>query len=81
MSMRYDETKTVTPREEKVDRPVSAGAKAVMVLLAVAAVVYVVIGFRYAAGHTLTVAGMSGPASWAGYAAQVLGWPAMALTH
>lgn len=81
MSMRYDETKTVTPREERVQRPVSPGGRAVMVLLAVGAVVYVVVGFRYAAGHTLTVAGMSGPASWAGYAAQVLGWPLMALTH
>ncbi|WP_460844840.1 hypothetical protein [Nocardioides ultimimeridianus] len=79
--MRYDETKTVTPREERVDRPVSAGAKLLMAVFALGAVVYVVIGLRYAAGHSLTVAGMSGPASWAGYAAQVLGWPAMALTH
>ncbi|HJQ06345.1 MAG TPA: hypothetical protein VJ872_12910 [Nocardioides sp.] len=79
--MKYDETKTVTPREEKVQRPVSARGKGLMVLLAIAAVVYVVIGFRYAAGHTLLVAGMSGPASWAGYGAQVLGWPVMALTH
>lgn len=81
MSMRYDETKIVAPSEPKHDRPVSARSKGVMVLLAIVAVVYVVVGIRYAAGQSLTIAGMSGPSYWAGYAAQVLGWPVMALTH
>ena len=81
MSMRYDETKIVTPTETREDRPVSARSKGLVALLAIVAAIYVVVGIRYAAGQSLTIAGMSGPSYWAGYAAQVLGWPVMALTH
>jgi hypothetical protein len=77
--MRYEETKTATPRE--THPPVSARSRRILVVLGIAAVIYVILGIRYASGQTLTIAGMSGPAYWAGYAAQVLAWPAMSLMH
>lgn len=79
--MRYEETKTISTRETEQHHPVSARAKGVMLLLAIAATVYVIVGMRYASGHTMDLAGMSGPAYWAAYAAQVLGWPAMLIMH
>jgi len=55
--------------------PLSSGERAMLVLLAVGAPIYLVLGLQFAAAHSSDRAGLTGLSSVMGLLSQVLGWP------